>query len=103
MKPTTPCTFTKSARAEINAASISFPMYCRLVGCGMPTSNHEDANTVGDRFPQLVRSSWFGGLLLWCARTSCHTKSGCDHNTCANSHPRFQLLRRAALCDGVFT
>ena len=30
-----------------------------------PTSSREHANTVGDRFPQRVRSSWFGGLLLW--------------------------------------
>jgi hypothetical protein len=45
------------------------------------------ANTVGDRFPQRVRSSWFGGLLRWRARTSCHTDSGCDRNACVNSHP----------------
>src|SRR4030095_11982003 len=69
----------------------------------MTTSNHEHANAVGIAFPSLCVLVGFGGLLLWCARTSCHTKSGCDRNTCANSHPRFQLLRRAALCDGVFT
>src|SRR5262249_61560605 len=53
-----------------------------------PTSSHEHANTVGDRFPQRVRSSWFGGLLRWRARTSCHTdtESGCDPNACA-THP----------------
>jgi hypothetical protein len=28
-----------------------------------PTSSREHANTVGDRFRQRVRSSWFGGLL----------------------------------------
>ena len=48
---------------------------------------HEHANTVGDYFPQHVRSSWFGGLLRWRARTSCHTESGCDRNACANTHP----------------
>src|SRR5262249_52512935 len=52
-----------------------------------PTSSHEHANTAGDCFPQRVRSSWFGGLLRWRARTSCHTESGCDRNACANSHP----------------
>jgi len=34
-----------------------------------------------------VRSTWFGGLLRWRARTSYHTDSGCDRNACANSHP----------------
>jgi hypothetical protein len=52
-----------------------------------PTSSREHANTVGDLFPQRVRSSWFGDLLRWRARTSCHTDSGCDRNACANSHP----------------
>jgi len=52
-----------------------------------PTSSREHANTVGDRFRQRVRSSWFGDLLRWRARTSCHTDSGCDRNACANSHP----------------
>ena len=52
-----------------------------------PTSSHEHANTVGDRFLQRVRSSWFGGFLRWRARTSCYTQSGCEHNACANSHP----------------
>jgi hypothetical protein len=52
-----------------------------------PTSSREHANTVGDRFPQRVRSSWFGGLLRWRARAGCHTDSGCDRNACANSHP----------------
>src|SRR5215470_9772004 len=52
-----------------------------------PTSSHEYANTVGDRFPQRVRSSWFGGLLRWRARTNCHTDSGCDRDACANGHP----------------
>jgi hypothetical protein len=28
-----------------------------------PTSSREHADTVGDRFRQRVRSSWFGGLL----------------------------------------
>jgi hypothetical protein len=28
-----------------------------------PTSSRKHANTVGDRFRQRVRSSWFGGLL----------------------------------------
>ena len=51
-----------------------------------PTSSHEHANTVGDRFPQRVRSSWFGGLLRWRARASCHTDSGCDPDACANGH-----------------
>jgi hypothetical protein len=48
-----------------------------------PTSSCEHANRVGDRFPQLVRSSWFGGLLCWRARTSCHF----ERNACTNSHP----------------
>jgi hypothetical protein len=52
-----------------------------------PTSSREHANTVGDRFRQRVRSSWFGDLLRWRARTSCHTDSGGDRNACANSHP----------------
>jgi hypothetical protein len=52
-----------------------------------PTSSREHANTVGDRFPQRVRSTWFSGLLRWRARTSCHPDSGCDRNACANSHP----------------
>jgi len=52
-----------------------------------PTSSREHANTVGDRFRQRVRSSWFGDLLRWRARTSYHTDSGCDPNACANSHP----------------
>jgi hypothetical protein len=55
----------------------------------------EHANTVGDRFRQRVRSSWFGGLLRWRARTSCHTESGCVRtafanpvsNFCAGPHP----------------
>jgi len=51
-----------------------------------PTSNREYANVVGDGFRQRVRSTWFGGLLRWRARTSCHTDSGCDRNACANSH-----------------
>jgi hypothetical protein len=34
-----------------------------------------------------VRSSWFGGLLRWRARTSCHTDSSCDRNAFANSYP----------------
>jgi hypothetical protein len=38
-----------------------------------PTSSRKHANTVGDRFPQRVRSSWFGGLLRSRTRTSCHT------------------------------
>src|SRR6516162_6868761 len=46
---------------------------------------HEHANTVADRFPRRVRSSWFGGLLRWRARTSWHTGSGCE--PIANSHP----------------
>jgi hypothetical protein len=29
----------------------------------MHSSSREHANTVGDRFRQRVRSSWFGGLL----------------------------------------
>jgi hypothetical protein len=49
-----------------------------------PTSSREHANTVGDRFRQRVRSSWFGGLLRWRARTSRHT---CDRIAFANSHP----------------
>ena len=53
----------------------------------IPTSSHGHANTVGDRFPQRVRSSWFGGLLRCRARTSCHTDSGCDRDACANGHP----------------
>ena len=52
-----------------------------------PTSSREHANMVRDRFPQRVRSSWFGGPLRWRARTSCHTESGYDRNACANSHP----------------
>ena len=52
-----------------------------------PTSSREHANMVGDRFRQRVRSSWFGGLLRWRARTSCHTDSGRDRNACADSHP----------------
>jgi len=52
-----------------------------------PTSSREHANTVGHCFPQRMRSSWFGGLLRWRARTSCHTESGCDRNACANSQP----------------
>jgi hypothetical protein len=52
-----------------------------------PTSSREHANTVGDRFRQCVRSSWFGDLLRWRARTSYHTDSGCDRNACANSQP----------------
>ena len=52
-----------------------------------PTSSREYANAVGDRFRQRVRSTWFGGLLRWRARTSYHTDSGCDRNACANSHP----------------
>src|SRR6266513_3540925 len=52
-----------------------------------PTSSREYANAVGDRFRQRVRSTWFGGLLRWRARTSCHTDSGYDRNACANSHP----------------
>jgi hypothetical protein len=52
-----------------------------------PTSSREHANTVGDCFRQRVRSSWFGDLLRWRARTSCHTDSGCDRNACANSQP----------------
>src|SRR5215475_10221290 len=51
------------------------------------TSGREHPNTVGDRFRQRVRSSWFGGLLRWRARTNCHTESDCDRNACANSHP----------------
>jgi len=51
------------------------------------TSGREHPNTVGDRFRQRVRSSWFGGLLRWRARTNCHTESGWDRNTCAHSHP----------------
>ena len=47
---------------------------------------YEHANTVGDRFPQRVRSSWFGGLLRWRARTTSHTESEWDCNACANSH-----------------
>ena len=46
-----------------------------------PTSSREHANTVGDRFRQRVRSSWFGDLLRWRARTSCHTESDWDYNT----------------------
>jgi hypothetical protein len=34
-----------------------------------------------------VRSSWFGDLLRWRARTSCHTEFDCDRNACANSQP----------------
>ena len=52
-----------------------------------PTSSREYANAVGDRFRQRVRSTWFGDVLRWRARTSCHTDSGCDRNACANSHP----------------
>jgi len=48
-------------------------------------SDEKHANTVEDRSPQRVRSSWFGGLLRWRARTSCHT--GCARNAFANSHP----------------
>jgi hypothetical protein len=52
-----------------------------------PISSRKHANMVGDRFRQRVRSSWFGDLLRWRARTSCHTDSGCDRNACANSQP----------------
>ena len=55
--------------------------------CSNPASSHKHANTVGDRFPQRVRSSWFGGLLRWRARTSCHTKSSCDRIAFAIHHP----------------
>src|SRR4029077_5372093 len=47
------------------------------------TSSREHANTVGDRFRQRVRSSWFGGLLRRRPRTSCHT----ERNAFANSYP----------------
>src|SRR4029077_7606741 len=52
-----------------------------------PTSSREHANTVGDRFRLRVRSSWFGGLFRWRARTSCQTESGCVRNAFATSHP----------------
>jgi hypothetical protein len=52
-----------------------------------PTSSREHANTLGDRFRQRMRSSWFGDLLRWRARTSWHTDSGWDRNAFANSHP----------------
>jgi hypothetical protein len=52
-----------------------------------PTSSREHANTVGDRFRQRVRSSWFGSLLRWRARTSWHTDSGYERIASANSHP----------------
>jgi len=52
-----------------------------------PASSGEHANTVRDRFRHRVRSSWFGGLLGWRVRTSCHTASGCARNAFANSHP----------------
>ena len=44
-------------------------------------------DAIGDRFLQRVRSTWFGGLLRWRARTSYHTDSGFHRNACANSHP----------------
>jgi hypothetical protein len=52
-----------------------------------PTSIHEHARTVGARFPQRVRSSWFGDLLRWRAGTSCHAESGCNSIAFAISHP----------------
>jgi hypothetical protein len=53
----------------------------------IPSRGH--ANMVEARCHQLVRSSWFGGLLRRRARTSCHTEFDCDRNACANSHPVF--------------
>jgi hypothetical protein len=57
-----------------------------------PTSSGKHANTVGDRFPQRVRSSWFSGFLRSRAGTSRHTESGCagcvrNAHASANSHP----------------